>query len=75
MGYSLKNSTENQTLPSADPYGTRSVYPERHRPLAFTTDALAEVDILERTDLTTFTTIRRRVRKFQENKGDDAARR
>lgn len=72
MGYSLKNSTENQTLPSADPYGTRSVYPERHRPLAFTTDALAEVDILERTDLTT---IRRRVRKFQENKGDDAARR
>jgi len=44
-----------------------------HMPLAFTTDAPAEVGILERTDLTTFTTIRRKICKFQENKGDDAA--
>lgn len=50
------------------------MHPERHIPLAFTTDAPAEVGILERTDLTTFAIIRRRVRRFQENKGDDAAR-
>jgi hypothetical protein len=68
VGHFLKNATKN-LLRTRRRLG--EAIPKDTDPLVIPTGSTpAEVVNLERTGLTTFTTIDRRVRKFQENKDD-----